>query len=118
MRFFEAVNSDKMNKNSGMRKFLLFFMCCLLAAAMPVGAQSTYQLTNANFEDWSGAAFDGEAQPKGWNASNVEQVGLKFNFAHKEAGHNGGYCMMVQDQSVGAMGITETSPGYFSIGQP
>ena len=76
------------------------------------------QLTNANFEDWSGTAFNGEAQPKGWNASNVEQVGMKFNFAHKEAGRNGGYCMMVQDQSVGAMGITETSPGYFSIGKP
>ena len=76
------------------------------------------QLTNANFEDWSGTAFNGEAQPKGWNASNVEQVGMKFNFAHKEAGRNGGYCMMVQDQAVGAMGITETSPGYFSIGKP
>ena len=25
---------------------------------------------------------------------------------------------MVQDQDVGAMGITETSPGYFSLGQP
>lgn len=77
-----------------------------------------YQLTNANFEDWSGAAFDGQQQPLGWNASNVEQVGFKFNFAHKESGHNGGYCMMVQDQSVGAMGVTETSPGYFSLGQP
>ena len=76
------------------------------------------QIPNANFEDWSGAQFDGAEQPKGWNASNVEQVGLQFNFAHKESGHNGGYCMMVQDQDVGAMGITETSPGYFSLGQP
>ena len=76
------------------------------------------QVANSNFEDWSGTAFDGEPQPKGWNASHVEQVGLKFNFAHKETGHNGGYCLMVQDQDVGAMGITETSPGYFSLGQP
>lgn len=78
------------------------------------------QIPNANFEDWSGAQFDGEEQPKGWNASNVEQVGLKFNFAHKESGRNGGYCMMVQDQDVGvqSLGITETSPGYFSLGQP
>ena len=83
--------------------------------ALTVNAQ---QLTNANFDDWSGAAFDGNPQPKGWNASHVEQVGLKFNFAHKETGHNGGYCLMVQDQDVGAMGITETSPGYFSLGQP
>ena len=87
----------------------------LLLCSTGVQAQ---QITNSNFEDWSGAAFDGNPQPKGWNASNVEQVGLKFNFAHKEAGHNGGYSMMVQDQDVGAMGITETSPGYFALGQP
>ncbi|MGN0227188.1 MAG: hypothetical protein ACI4AI_03890 [Paludibacteraceae bacterium] len=76
------------------------------------------QLTNADFEDWSGAAFDGNAQPKGWNASNVTQFGFKFNFAHKEAGRNGGYSMMVQDKAIGAAGMTETSPGYFSLGQP
>ena len=76
------------------------------------------QLTNAGFEDWSGAAFDGNVQPKGWNASNVTQFGFKFNFAHREAGHTGSYSMMVQDQDVGAAGITETSPGYFSLGQP
>ncbi len=79
---------------------------------------SAQQLPNAGFEDWSGSAFDGKEQPKSWNASNVTQVGMKFNFAHKEAGHNGGYCMMVQDQEVGALGITETSPGYFSLGTP
>lgn len=100
-----------------MSKFLqrVTILATALMLTLNVNAQ---QLTNANFEDWSGAAFDGEPQPKGWNASNVEQVGMKFNFAHKEAGRNGGYCMMVQDQDVGAMGITETSPGYFSIGKP
>jgi hypothetical protein len=76
------------------------------------------QVSNSNFEDWSGAAFDGNPQPKGWNASNVTQFGFKFNFAHKEAGHDGGFSMMVQDQDVGAAGITETSPGYFALGQP
>ena len=76
------------------------------------------QLPNPSFEDWSGAQFDGNIQPTSWNASNVEQVGFKFNFAHREAGHTGSYSMMVQDQSVGAAGITETSPGYFALGQP
>ena len=98
-----------------MRKFLLSLLVCF--AGIFCAAQG-YQVTNANFEDWSAAAFDGKPQATGWNASNVEQVGMKFNFAHKETGHNGGFCMMVQDQSVGAMGITETSPGYFSIGKP
>ena len=96
-----------------MRK--VFYILIVLFSVLPLSAQ---QLTNANFEDWSAAAFNGEPQPKGWNASNVEQFGFKFNFAHKEAGHNGGYSMMVQDQDVGAAGITETSPGYFSLGQP
>ena len=76
------------------------------------------QVPNAGFEDWSGAAFDGNEQPASWNASNVTQVGFKFNFAHKEAGHTGAASMMVQDQEVGAMGKYETSPGYFSLGQP
>lgn len=87
--------------------------------ALPFVAKADdFQVSNSNFEDWSAAQFDGQPQAKGWNASNVEQVGMKFNFAHKETGHNGGYCMMVQDQDVGAMGITATSPGYFALGQP
>ena len=99
-----------------MSKFLQRVLVCgaLILLPMTMVAQ---QVSNSDFEDWSGTTFDGEAQPKGWNASNVEQVGMKFNFAHKETGHgNKGYCLMVQDQDVGAMGITETSPGYFSLG--
>lgn len=77
------------------------------------------QVPNANFEDWSATPFNKKyPQPAAWHASNVEQFGLKFNFAHQEAGHKGRYCLMVQDQEVGAAGIKETSPGYFSLGQP
>ena len=98
-----------------MSKFLQRFLVVLMSLMTSV--TFAQQVSNSNFEDWSAAAFDGEPQAKGWNASNVEQVGMKFNFAHKETGRSG-YCMMVQDQSVGAMGITETSPGYFSLGVP
>ena len=76
------------------------------------------QVPNASFEDWSGEKYDGKEQLKDWYASNVTQVGFKFNLAHKEAGHSGNYSMMVQDTEVGAMGITEVSPGYFSLGRP
>ncbi|MBQ5774795.1 MAG: hypothetical protein IIW05_02880, partial [Paludibacteraceae bacterium] len=76
------------------------------------------QVPNASFEDWSGEKYDGNEQLKDWYASNVTQVGFKFNLAHKEAGHSGNYSMMVQDTEVGAMGITEVSPGYFSLGKP
>ena len=102
-----------------MSKFLQrIFVCAALMALPFVAKADDFQVSNSNFEDWSAAQFDGQPQAKGWNASNVEQVGMKFNFAHKETGHNGGYCLMVQDQDVGAMGITATSPGYFALGQP
>ena len=78
-----------------MRQFLQRVLICLAMVILPMAINADdFQVTNANFEDWSGAAFNGEPQPKGWNASNVEQVGMKFNFAHKETGHNGGYCMI------------------------
>ncbi len=100
-----------------MSKFIQRVLVCGAMILLPT-AIFAQQLTNANFEDWSAAQFDGNPQPAGWNASNVTQFSFKFNFAHKETGHNGGYCMMVQDQDVGAAGITETSPGYFSLGTP
>ena len=100
-----------------MSKFLQRVLVFGAMILLPMTMSAQLQVTNSNFEDWSGAAFDGQPQAKGWNASNVEQVGIKFNFAHKESGHSG-YCLMVQDQDVGAMGITETSPGYFSLGHP
>ena len=78
------------------------------------------QVPNPSFEDWRGEKFDGKEQPASWYASNIEQVGMKFNLTHKEAGHSGSYSMMVQDTEVGveALGITEVSPGYFSLGKP
>ena len=42
-------------------------------------------------------------------------MSFKFNFAHKETGRTG-FCIMAQDQTVGAAGITETSPSYYSLG--
>ena len=100
-----------------MSKFLqrLFVLGAIFCLPWTMNAQ---QLPNAGFEDWSGATFNNAIQPKSWNASNVEQLNFKFNFAHREAGHSGSYSMMVQDQDVGAAGITETSPGYVALGQP
>lgn len=90
----------------------------LSALALSAGLMAQ-QVPNADFEDWSAEPFNKKfPQPAAWHASNVEQFGLKFNFAHQETGHTGKYCMMVQDQEVGAAGIKETSPGYFSLGQP
>ncbi len=76
------------------------------------------QVPNPSFEDWSGEKFDGEIQPKDWYGSNISQAGINFNLTNRESGHTGSYSIMVKDTEVGAMGITELSPGYFSLGRP
>ena len=103
-----------------MKKFYIknFLLTIFIVLGVSFAFAQQHQVPNAGFEDWSGAKFDGEIQPASWNASNVEQVGFKFNFANRAEGHTGSYSMMVQDQEVGAMGITETAPGYFSLGKP
>ena len=101
-----------------MKKIYIKNLLTILFIVLSVCSAYAQQLPNPGFEDWSGEKFDGEIQPASWNASNVEQVGFKFNFASQEAGHTGNYSMMVQDKEVGAMGITEISPGYFSLGKP
>lgn len=97
-----------------------YFKTIFLSIFTILSIHSTFaqQVPNPSFEDWNGEKFDGQIQPTSWFASNVSQVGFNFNFANREAGHTGSYSMMVQDTEVGAMGITETSPGYFSLGKP
>ncbi len=87
----------------------------LLLAASTMQAQ---QLPDPSFEDWSGEKFDGNIQPKYWHVSNVEQLGFYFNLANQTAGRTGTYSLMVKCTEVGAMGITQEAPGYFSLGQP
>lgn len=95
-----------------MRKLLLILTCIL--TTFTVSAQ---QFTDPGFEDWSGDKFDGEIQPKYWNYSNVSQMGVNKNFAHRTTGRSG-YALKIQDQWVGAMGIGATSPGYVALGKP
>ena len=97
------------------KNHIVLLLLFVVSFSISLNAQ---QVPNASFEDWSGAKYDGKIQPKDWYASNVTQVGFSFNFAHQESGHSGSYSMMVQDQEVGAMGITEPAPGYFSLGHP
>lgn len=97
------------------KNYIVLLLLFVVSFSISLNAQ---QVPNPGFEDWSGAKYDGQIQPKDWYASNVTQVGFSFNFAHQESGHSGSYSMMVQDQEVGAMGITEPAPGYFSLGHP
>ena len=101
-----------------MKKFLLQMMVMLLAVT--ANAATDFQLPDPHFEDWSGSAFDGQIQPKNWHGSNVEQSALgmtfRFNFMYRETGRSG-YCAMTKGQEVGAAGITENAPGYFSLAE-
>ena len=100
-----------MKKNYTNRIFALLLVSLFAAVSY------AQQLPNADFEDWSGAAFDGKEQPASWNVSNVTQIGFKFNFAYKETGRSGS-CLMVKTQEIGAAGITEAAPGYVALGKP
>jgi len=83
----------------------------------PFVLTNAQQFSDSGFEDWSGTQFDGNIQPKYWNFSNVEQLGVKKNFSHRETGRSG-YCLKIQDQFVGVGSIGATSPGYVALGQP
>lgn len=97
-----------------MSKFLHSFTALLLVCMSPLMAQ---QLPDSGFENWDGAQFANNAQPKYWNFSNVSQMGVEKNFAHKTTGRSGS-ALKIQDQWVGAMGIGATSPGYVALGHP
>ena len=65
-----------------MKKFYAIFACLLAAGTLSINAQ---QLPDPHFEDWSDS-FNGDAQPKNWHGSNVEQVGFKFTFLYAKDG--------------------------------
>lgn len=101
-----------------MKKFYTTFVAFIVLIFTGITSVSAQQVPNPGFEDWSGAQFDGKIQPKDWYGSNISQAGMNFNLTNREAGHSGSYSIMVKDTEVGALGIKELSPGYFSLGKP
>ena len=99
-----------------MKKITYLLFTLLLMQGMQAYGQ---QLPDPHFEDWSDS-FDGNAQPKDWHGSNVSQSALgmsfKFTFLYKKEGRTGS-CAYVANQEVGAAGVTENAPGYFSLGR-
>lgn len=98
-----------------MSKFLQFLLVILMAVC--TSNVSAQQFTDPGFEDWSGAKFADKEQPKYWNFSNVSQMGVDKNFAHKTTGRSGS-ALKIQDQFVGVGSIGATSPGYVALGKP
>jgi len=93
-----------------MKKIVLLIAC--VVASSVICAQ---QLPDPHFEDWS-ATFNKDIQLKDWHGSNVSQLGFKFTFLFQKPGRTG-YCAYVADREIGAFGIKETGPGYFSLGE-
>ena len=112
-RIIGQIDNQIIIKNKIMKKTGLFVLVMLAGALC--GSLQAQQLPDPHFEDWSGAKFKNAVQPKYWHGSNVSQAGFEFNFTFQESGRSG-YCVMVKDQEVGAIGITELAPGYFGLG--
>ena len=96
--------------------FVLFSLVAVSAQAAP-----PYQIDNASFENWGGATFDNTATLSApWTGANIEQVGMQFAvvYPHTETAHSGKYSVKLMDREVGAMGITEVSPSWITLGKP
>lgn len=90
-----------------------------------------FQVADPGFEDWTekfngqpalGGGSTGANTGKGlWYGANVyKDVGIKVygQVAHKEAGRLGGSAAKLIDTEVGAMGISEVSPAWITLGTP
>ena len=79
-----------------MKKFYTYILC-LIGAILTQNflcTLSAQQLPDPSFEDWTGATFDGQIQPKHWHYCNVTQsvpvIGtLYFNFSDQRQGRTG-----------------------------
>ena len=87
----------------------------MFAVMAMVWGTKAQQLPDPHFEDWS-ETFNKDIQLKDWHGSNVSQLGFKFTFLFQKPGRTG-YCAYVADREIGAFGIKEVGPGYFSLGE-
>lgn len=79
-----------------------------------------FQVPNSSFEDWSGEKFkDVATLGQGWKGSNVEQMGLQFPVVFPATdSRTGTYSAQCIETEVGALGITEISPSWITLGTP
>jgi hypothetical protein len=95
-----------------MKKRVLYVFLAALVCVLPLQGQ---QLPDSHFENWTDK-FNGDVQPADWHGSNVNQV-IKSTLLLQKPGRSG-FCAYVSNRKVGAMGITEIAPGYFTLGKP
>ena len=83
-------------------------------------AAGPYQIENASFENWGGAKFDNQLTLSApWTGANISQAGMDFAVVYRsEDAHTGKYSVKCMDREVGALGITEISPSWVTLGKP
>ena len=119
---------------------LLSLVSLLFLLGLPLQAQTVmtgtaktegFQVADPGFENWTqqfngqpalGGGSTGANTGKGlWYGANVfKDVGVKVygQVVHKESGRLGGSAAKLVDTEVGALGITETSPSWITLGTP
>jgi hypothetical protein len=111
-----------------MKKRFLFAITLLflLIFSSEFSILRSQQLPNSSFENWEHDAlnnFEDGQRPVGWNTSNIKKtvVGITAgaNMVFPDGNpHSGTYCAKAINTEVGAAGITETSPAWFTLGKP
>lgn len=113
-----------------MKKFIILFLCSVVLGLGSVNAQQIRGDFNSLWvKDAKGnGALPGMylrpgTQPVGWEASNVHQkvlLSVEQVLVTPDADRTGadGFSVKMENQEVGAMGITSGAPGYVTLGVP
>lgn len=99
--------------------FFLFFVSLFLI----MGTMNAQQLSNLNFENFKTDDYNSNVgvTPVGWYASNLyKNVGVTVTkqLVFEDANGRTGKCVLMQNGEAGALGITEVSPSWISLGKP
>ena len=99
--------------------FFLFFVSLFLI----MGTMNAQQLSNLSFENFKTDDYNSNVgvTPVGWYASNLyKNVGVTVTkqLVFEDANGRTGKCVLMENGEAGALGITEVSPSWISLGKP
>ncbi|MBS7377841.1 MAG: hypothetical protein KIG42_07610, partial [Paludibacteraceae bacterium] len=99
--------------------FTLFFVSLFLI----MGTMNAQQLSNLSFENFKTDDYNSNVgvTPVGWYASNLyKNVGVTVTkqLVFEDANGRTGKCVLMENGEAGALGITEVSPSWISLGKP
>ena len=109
-----------------MKKIYYLVALCATILLPQLTMADDFQIPNSGFENWEYDAlnqFEDGQRPVGWNTSNIKKtvIGITAgaNMVFPDGNpHSGTYCAKAINTEVGAAGIKETSPAWFTLGKP